>query len=247
MIEHLDSVLAIGPILGAVATKSGTSILPSIATGLGSIIGGLFGRSGQSAANKQNLKIAREQMAFQERMSSTAYQRSAKDLEAAGLNRILALGSPASSPVGARAQMQNPDAHLQKGVEQAINSALATKRLSQEIKNMQSVARRDDSSTDLNRAHEDVALEDIKLKRRQQNESLSRYAANMAGVQKTITGTAYSQQMIPGAMAEGQLWRNLNNMNAGQFAKAYGLAPGIARTTMMALRMIAAGKGTLNK
>lgn len=87
----------------------------------GNIIGGLIGKSGQAAANRANLKIAREQMAFQERMSNTAYQRSAKDLEKAGLNRILALGSPASSPAGASATMQNEKAMLAQGV---MNSAM---------------------------------------------------------------------------------------------------------------------------
>jgi hypothetical protein len=84
------------------------------------IVGGLIGKSGQAAANRANLKIAREQMAFQERMSNTAYQRSAQDLSKAGLNRILALGSPASSPAGASATMQNEKAQLGKSVEDAI-------------------------------------------------------------------------------------------------------------------------------
>lgn len=57
-------------------------------------------------AFSKNKWMAREQMRFQERMASTQYQRAAKDLEAAGLNRVLALGSPASAPAGASATYQ---------------------------------------------------------------------------------------------------------------------------------------------
>lgn len=63
-----------------------------------SLVSGLFNRSS-----------AQSQMRFQERMASTQYQRAAKDLEAAGLNRIIAFGSPADSPGGAGYSMQKPD------------------------------------------------------------------------------------------------------------------------------------------
>jgi len=57
-------------------------------------------------------------------MSSTAYQRAAVDLDKAGLNRILALGSPASSPGGSTAVMQNPRGPLAQGVSNSARAAL---------------------------------------------------------------------------------------------------------------------------
>jgi hypothetical protein len=108
-------------------------------TSAADLLGGLFGRKGQKDANRANLQIAREQMAFQERMSNTAYQRAAQDLQAAGLNRILALGKPASSPGGQTATMQNPNLPMAAAASrtgQAITTALAIRRNAAEIENI---------------------------------------------------------------------------------------------------------------
>lgn len=54
-------------------------------------------------AMKYNAQEAQKQRDWAEMMSNTAYQRAAKDLEKAGLNRVLALGGPGSTPGGSSA------------------------------------------------------------------------------------------------------------------------------------------------
>lgn len=107
---------------------------------------------GQSSANSANSKIANKQMAFQERMSSTAYQRARADMEAAGINPIVAFSSGAagaSTPVGSSARSESSTAA-------GVSSALQAARLKSDIENIR-------SQTDLNRAAEAASREQAKL------------------------------------------------------------------------------------
>lgn len=90
----------------------------------GGVIGGLFGKSGQEDANSANAEMARDQMAFQERMSNTGYQRAVKDLTKAGLNPMLAYSQgPASTPGGSLSRAENVNTAAMSSAASAMQAS----------------------------------------------------------------------------------------------------------------------------
>jgi hypothetical protein len=175
-----------------------------VAAILGSVLGGIatgvIGNIGQSSANRRNIKLAREQMAFQERMSSTAHQREVEDLRKAGLNPILSAGGGgASTPSGARPEIESTLKDMAGSVQQMARNAADIANIKQ--------------STEVGKATE-------KLLGTQRDREASATNLNDQNARKMIAEAQLTEALIPGAMTEmkidmsplGETVRRLNRI-----------------------------------
>lgn len=102
----------LGSLAGAVnplgmfgGTDEGRSFLGDALTG-----GAVSNLKATEATNAAQIGLADKQMDFQERMSSTSYQRAMSDMKQAGLNPMIAyMQGGASTPAGAMATLQTPN------------------------------------------------------------------------------------------------------------------------------------------
>lgn len=97
--------------------------------GVGALIGGALGFAGGERMNSANAAISRQQMDFQERMSNTSYQRAVGDLQAAGLNPMLAYSNGASTPPGSTYQAADSIEKAGAGSARSIEFQLAKEQI----------------------------------------------------------------------------------------------------------------------
>lgn len=124
------------PILGGAAVGVATGN-PLAGAYVGSTLyGAMEQKKAQDSANATNIQSAREQMDFQKNMSNTAYQRGMNDMNAAGLNPMLAYSQGgASSPAGSQATVQASSSGKGNALAKGISEAVSTASQMQTVKN----------------------------------------------------------------------------------------------------------------
>lgn len=177
---------------------------------------------GSLVQNNQNKQMVRDQMAFQERMSSTAAQRSVEDYRRAGLNPALAYERTASSPGGASATMED-------AIGKGVSTALAAKALKQ---NMELAKQQTTADIKLKSAQESQALTQASYTFMQ--DRLARQAFAFQETQQPFTLRAAAAQALASewiAKQEGLKIPGMENTaNWERTLKTAGPVIGTART-----------------
>jgi hypothetical protein len=184
---------------------------------LGGVVGGVLGLIGQNQTNQKNWDIAQSNNEWSAQQYATRYQTTVKDLQASGLNPMLAYGQgPGTAPTAsAVAPMQNALGAGVEGFNKTRATSAAAALQTEQLKQV-------DSLTQLNSAQAAKATEEAKVAM-EQAENLKvdrqkRTAEIPLTQQQTQTSVeqakAYQGQATASAASAAQSYKTVENLNA---------------------------------
>lgn len=190
-----------------------------------SALGSYMGAREQNAANAQQAQI---QQGFQAEMSNTAYQRAVADMQAAGLNPMLAYSQGgATTPAGAKAEMQSALGAAatsgQSGYKVATDATNQTALAKADVELKREQAAAAGSQEDLNRANMNLSLVKAANESSQLpghklfvNDVASQIKRNNALSAQSSAQAAYTAATQPEAAAIGKTYTDLPNLKTGE-------------------------------
>lgn len=236
----------------------------------GDLIGGIFGSSAQKKANQANIRLQREQQAWEERMSNTAWARGIADMKSAGINPMLAVSQGGASTPNVSAATVQPEDALSRSVTSAGNKAFTMLQLEKSVADIRytnALQRGAAADADTKEVNRDIAragsaakvgmassIAFLELAQLNQTVNNMRKAGQLTAEQtkqiqqllpellRQAKAQAQLQELqIPSAKAEASLWDTLEG--AGGAAKAAGgILGGTSNAIINLIKLIKGGK-----